>query len=101
MSLEPELKKQLEGIQNSPASSALRALVYSHRKEWSAQLLGHPDSVTDRSREYAAGAAAALEQLYDELAKLMAWRKSPPTSPPERGSFAQEAQHAQPPPQRS
>jgi len=78
MSLEPELKKQLEGIQNSPASSALRALVYSHRKEWSAQLLGHPDSVTDRSREYAAGAAAALEQLYDELAKLMAWRKSPP-----------------------
>lgn len=97
MALDPTAQKYLEELQDSPASAALRLVVFSHRKRWSIGLLQHPDATSERAREFSAGAAAALESLYDDLGKLLNWRKAPQERMPERGELgAQGAQGAAP-----
>lgn len=68
------MKSPLEVIQNTDASTALRALVWRHRRQLNAELLASPAAVTAESRTFAAGGARALEELYDELAKVLQWR---------------------------
>lgn len=98
MALDPTAQKYLEELQDSPASAALRLVVFSHRKRWSISLLQHPDATSDRAREYAAGAAAALESLYDDLGKLLNWRKAPQERPGFGGELSPQSPQSPPPP---
>ena len=84
MSQEPY--KCLEVLEGTEQAAALRALLWKHRRQWASALVGHPASVSPDERTYAAGAALALEALYDEIGKLVRWRvspeaKDPPASP--------------------
>lgn len=71
----------LEVLEGTEAGRALREMLWKHRGQWSGALLGHPGAVSTEERTYAAGAAAALEMLYDEIAKLIRWRVPAETTP--------------------
>lgn len=80
--------KALEVLEGTEAGSALREMLWKHRRQWGASLVGHPAAVSPDERTYAAGAAAALETLYDEIARLIRWRvpaEAAPTDPRNQG----------------
>lgn len=80
-----ESLKALEVLEGTEAGAALRALLWKHRRQWHGTLLANPGSVSQDERTYAAGAAAGLEVLYDELAKVVRWRVPAEAKAPAEG----------------
>lgn len=81
----PDPFKPLESLEGTEQARVLRALLWRHRRQWTGELIAHPSAVTAEARCYAAGGAAALETLYDEIGKLLKWRVAlvhGPSDPP-------------------
>jgi len=76
-----EIKAAIERLQGTEASSAIRRLIWEHARNWKSGTTASPKVVSDREREYAAGAVAAIDELYETLAALLLWRPQPQNSP--------------------